>query len=69
MQPCEEDRLGEERGRVALRDTLGGEGVQDRGGLLRSHDLQVECGGSRFLRKDCVLEVAIEDGHDGGRIA
>ena len=47
VRRCEEDRLEEEHGRVALRDALGCEGVESRGGLLNPG-----CGGSRFMEKD-----------------
>ena len=66
MQRCEVDRLEEEHGRVAFRDVLGCEGVEDRGGLL--DPLDIERGGSRFLGNDWVLVVVSEDGHDGLRI-
>jgi len=67
VQPCEEDRLEEEHGRVALRDALGCGCVQDGGGLLGPRGL--EWVGIRFLEKNCVLEVLSEDGHGSGCIA
>jgi hypothetical protein len=67
VQRCEEDRLEEEHGRVALRDALRDE--LGYGGIEEHGEMGIECGERRILRKNCGLAVISEDGHDGRRIA
>ena len=70
MQRCEEYRLEEEHGRVALRDAL--RDSLGYGGVEKQGEKDVECGGKHILIiviKDYGLAVLSKDGHDSLRIA